>query len=99
MSKKLKDLKVGDEFYYVTNNLGVIVLVATNVLDCMSNDQMKVEMTCDGKPWPPIYKWKEVSDFYDDCGTYYFDKQDVIELLQERMEDIKATLMILQNGN
>lgn len=100
MSKKLKDLKVGDEFYYVNGQSGVIILVATNVLDCMSNEQMKVEMTCDGNPWTPIYKWKEVSEFYDDDGgTFYFDKNDVIALLQDTMEDIKADLKRLQYGN
>lgn len=99
MSKKLKDLKVGDEFYYVNGQSGVIILVATNVLDCMSNELMKVEMICDGKPWPPIYKWKEASKFYDDGGTFYLNKKDVVELLQDTMEDIKADLKRLQNGN
>ena len=98
--KKLKDLKVGDEFYYVNNGLGVCILTATNVLDCISNEQiMKVEMNCDDARWSPIYGWRESSSLCDDVGTFYFDKEEVVDLLQDTIDDIKTTLKRLQNGN
>lgn len=97
--KKLKDLKVGDKFYYVNNGLGVCILTATNVLDCMSNEWMKVEMNCDDARWPSIYGWRENSSLCDDGGTFYFDKTEVVALLQDTIDDLKTTLISLQDGN
>ena len=97
--KKLKDLKVGDEFYYVNNGLGVCILTAANVLDCMSNKWMKVEMNCDDARWSSIYGCRENSSVCDDGGTFYFDKAEVVNLLQDTIDDIKTTLKRLQDGN
>lgn len=97
--KKLKDLKVGEKFYYVNNGLGVCVLTATNVLDCMSNEWMKVEMTCDDARWPSICGWREKSSVCDDGGTFYFDKAEVVDILQDAIDDLKTTLKDLQDGN
>lgn len=97
--KKLKDLKVGEKFYYVNNGLGVCILTATNVLDCMSNERMKVEMNCGDAHWPPIYGWRESSSLWDDGGSFYFDKTEVVNILQDAIDDIKTTLKNLQDGN
>ena len=98
--KKLKDLKVGDKFYHVNNGLGVCILTATNVLDCMSNERMKVEMNCGDARWSSIYGWRESSALCDDIGgTFYFDKAEVVDLLQDAIDDIKTTLKSLQDGN
>lgn len=97
--KKLKDLKVGDKFYYVNNGLGVCILTATSVLDCMSNEWMKVEMNCDDARWPSIRGWRECSSLHEEGGSFYFDKAEVVEILQDAIDDIKTTLKSIQDGN
>ena len=98
--KKLKDLKVGDKFYYVNNGGGVCILTVTNVLDCISNEQIiKVEMKCNDARWPSIYGWRDSSSICDDGGTFYFDKAEVVGILQDAIDDIKTTLKSLQDGN
>ena len=83
--KKLKDLKAGDKFYYVNNRLGVRILTATNVLNCISNERLiKVEMKCNDARWSSIYGWRESSSLCDDGGAFYFDKAEVVNLLHFR---------------